>query len=582
MKPLQALHHWFSERLEATRLHLARPDALLQLALMGLLTGLAAGGIIVLFRFSVEHIEAWLLPGGTPDAFESLSLTDRLLFPLLGALALALMFRWFSKGFWVLGVARVLERMAYHQGRLTARGFWLQFFGVAIALVSGHSVGREGAHIFLGASAGSLLGQKLELPYNAVRTLVGCGTAAGIAASFNTPLAGVIFTLEVVMMDYQLASFIPIIIAAVSATVVSNAVLGDAAVFSVPVMKLGSLREIPLVVVLGLVAGAVAAGFIQSVQFIASRSRSWPVELQMTAAGASVALAGALLPEVMGIGYDTINATLLGGYAAGGLLLMALVKLLATSACSALNVPGGMIGPSFFIGATLGGGLGHLLAGWLPALGVQPGLYAMLGMGALMAGSLQAPLAALTALLELTDNPGIIMPGMLVVVTAGLTASELFGKKSLFITMLEAKGLNYAQSPVMAALRRIGVASVMERSFVQAPRNIEPEEARRLLDEKPRWVLVSEEREPTTLLAAVDLAAWLEENPDAAKPVDLLAIPARRLEARPVHLHDTLQEAREALERTHADALYVRRMTAPGFWRVYGVLTREQIESAYR
>ncbi|WP_456447283.1 chloride channel protein, partial [Thiolapillus sp.] len=265
----QKTRTWLATQMEDMRLHLARPDALIQLALLGLVTGLLAGGVIVLFRMLVEYIQNLALHGRGPDAFESLSLLERFGYPLMGAILLALMFRWFAKGLYVLGVARVLERMAYHQGHLSLRGFMLQFFGVAIALVGGHSVGREGAHIFLGACTGSLLGQKLELPNNAVRTLVGCGTAAGIAASFNTPLAGVIFSLEVIMMDYQLASFIPVILSAVTATVVSNAALGNAAVFSVPVMELSSLKEIPLVVVLGLLSGALAAGFIRLVRSIA-------------------------------------------------------------------------------------------------------------------------------------------------------------------------------------------------------------------------------------------------------------------------------------------------------------------------
>jgi len=320
------------------------------------------------------------------------------------------------------------------------------------------------------------------------------------------------------------------------------------------------------------------------VQSIASRTRDWPIEAQMVTAGVAVALLGAGLPQVMGIGYDTINITLLGGYTAGILLLMAAVKLLATSVCSALNVPGGMIGPAFFIGATLGGGFGHLLDLWFPGLGVQPGVYAMLGMSALMAGSLQAPLAALTALLELTDNPQIILPGMLVVVIAGLTASELFRKKSLFLTMLEAKGLDYSQSPVMMALRRIGVASVMDRSFVQTKRLVSPGETRTLLENRPRWILVTEDGKPKAVLAAVDLAAWLESRnaTPEEETVDLLKIPGHRLQVVPVHLRETLQEALEILQAGGGEALYVRRMTAPGFWRIYGILTREQIESAYR
>ncbi len=594
----QKTREWLGAQLEDMRLHLARPDALLQLAALGLVTGLLAGGVIVLFRVLVESIQNLALYGRGPDAFESLSLLARFGYPLLGAILLALMFRWFAKGLYVLGVARVLERMAYHQGHLTLRGFLLQFFGVAIALVGGHSVGREGAHIFLGACTGSLLGQKLELPNNAVRTLVGCGTAAGIAASFNTPLAGVIFALEVIMMDYQLASFIPVILSAVTATVVSNAALGNAAVFSVPMMELSSLKEIPLVILLGLFSGALAAGFIRLVRGIASRGKSWPIEGQMLAAGLSTALLGMWLPEIMGIGYDTINLTLVGGYGAGILLLMAAAKLIATSICSALNVPGGMIGPSFFIGATLGGGFGHVLAHWLPGLEIQPGLYAMLGMSAVMGASLQAPLAALTALLELTDNPQIIMPGMLVVVIAGLTASEVFGQESLFITMLKAKGLDYRQHPVIAALRRVGVASVMDRRFVRSQRLVSPEEAWKLLEHKPRWIVIVEDKTPRAILSGIALAGYLEAQYDGVTidigeaeesgkeagetRIDLMNIPGKRLELAPIQLHETLQEALEKLDRGEGEALYVRRMSAPGIWRVYGILTREQIESSYR
>lgn len=578
--------------MEEIRLHLARPDALIQLAALGLLTGLLTGAVIVIFRLLVETIQNFALHGNGPDAFEQLSVLERFIYPLAGAILLALMFRWFARGLYVLGVARVLERMAYHQGHLTFRGFLLQFFGVAIALVGGHSVGREGAHIFLGACTGSLLGQKMELPNNAVRTLVGCGTAAGIAASFNTPLAGVIFSLEVVMMDYQLASFIPVILSAVTATVFSNAVLGNAAVFSVPILELSSLKEIPLVVLLGLLSGALAAGFIRLVKVIASKGKALPIESQMLLAGASSALLGMWIPQVMGIGYDTINIALVGGYSAGLLILMAVVKLLATSICSALNVPGGMIGPAFFMGATLGAGFGHVVHALIPDLGVQPGLYAMLGMSAVMSASLQAPLAALTALLELTDNPQIIMPGMLVVVIAGLTASELFGQESLFITMLKAKGLDYKQHPVLAALRRMGVASVMDKGFVRSSRKVSTEEAMKLLESKPKWIVITENNTPIAILSAISLAGHLETLEEAQNAnetqtladndIDLMEIPGKRLGLAPIQLHETLQEAMEKLDKEEGEALYVRRMSAPGIWRIYGILTREQIESSYK
>jgi len=147
---------WFSQQLDILRLHLSRPDALIQLAFLGLITGFLTGGIIVLFRVIVEKSQSGLLAGNAEN-YEALSLEARFLFPVVGSILIAVMFRYFSNGLHVLGVARVMERMAYHQGYLTLRGFFLQFFGAAIAIISGHSVGREEPNVFLGAAASSLM-----------------------------------------------------------------------------------------------------------------------------------------------------------------------------------------------------------------------------------------------------------------------------------------------------------------------------------------------------------------------------------------------------------------------------------------
>jgi H+/Cl- antiporter ClcA len=578
------LKHRWVEWSDRARMHLSRPDALVLLAVLGLLTGLAAGAVIIAFRLLVEGSQDALLPGRGAEAYEALPLWARLGLPLLGAVLLAAMFRWGAGGLHMLGVARVMERMAYHQGYLTVRGFVLQFVGAGLAIVSGHSVGREGPHVYLGAAAGSLLGQRLALPNNVIRTLVGCGTAAGIAASFNTPLAGVVFALEVVMLEYSVASFIPVILAAVSATTLSNAVFGTAPAFSVPPLQLGSLDELALVVLLGIAAGTASAGFIQLVQSTASRLRPVAIWWRMLLAGVFMGLCGAALPQLMGIGYDTVDLALHGGIAVGLLALLVLGKLLSTAVVIGLGVPGGMIGPALFIGAMLGALLAELvnLAGLAEPLDV--GFYALLGMGAMMAGSLQAPLAALTAMLELTDNPDVILPGMLAVVVAGLTASELFRKESLFVTMLKSTGRDYDASPVLQALRRVGVASVMDRQFQRSAQQLTPEQARQLLADKPAWILVDVDGSPRALLPALDLVKYLEATPapEQGERIDLLEIPAQRQQVAPVHLQETLQQALERLEQTGAEALYVQRMTAPGITRIYGVLTRAMLESKYR
>ena len=586
--PLQRkLRNWSSERLEEIRHHLASPDALILLSLMGLLTGLLAGGVIVMFRILVDQSQSGFLPDSLPENFEALPLWARFVLPLLGGLAIAALFRWGPRGSHVLGVARVMDRMAYHQGYISFREFVLQFLGAALALISGHSVGREGPHIFLGAASGSLLGQYLTLPNNSIRTMVACGTAAGIAASFNTPLAGVIFALEVVMLEYTLASFIPVMIAAVSATLVSIFAFGHVPVFQVPQVNLGSWSEVPLLLLLGLTTGAVAALFVHFLEALTVRVQLYAFWWRVALAGLIMGLLGMAVPEVMGIGYDTVDAVLMGRIGMGVLAVILVFKILATVVSVGMGIPGGMIGPSLVIGAVLGGLFGSLSERLFPVEGMEVGVYALLGMGAMMGASLQAPLAALTAMMELTYSPQIIAPGMLVIVVACLTASELFGKESLFISMLKSSGKDYEANPVMQTLRRVGVASVMDKSFVRIDRVVDRERAEGLLTENPEWILVDkgDVEGSMALLPAVDLARHLGDTSkggDDLAQVDLLQIPAQRLDAAAIHLQATLQEAFEKLESASVEAVYVERLTANGVRRIYGVLTREAVESAYR
>ncbi|WP_275100015.1 chloride channel protein [Sedimenticola hydrogenitrophicus] len=578
----QQLHRWGGDRLERMRLHLSRHDALLQLSLLGLLTGLLAGAVIVLFRLVVEQTQAGFLADGLAENYEALSPWLRFLLPVAGALIIALFFQRYAKGETVLGVTCVMERMAYHQGYLTLRSFVLQFVGAAVAIISGHSVGREGPHILLGAAAGSLLGQHLSLPNNTIRTLLGCGTAAGIAASFNTPLAGVIFALEVVMMEYSLASFIPVILAAVTATGISIAVFGNAPAFQIPPLTLPSLAEIPVVLLLGLLVGGLSALFIQLMQTTTERVARVPFWRRMLVAGLLMGVGGYLVPQSMGIGYDTVNSALLGELGIALLAAILLVKVLASVACLGLGVPGGNIGPLLFLGGCLGSLTGQIATQVFHHDTLDVGFYALLGMGAMMGATLQAPLAALTAMMELTHSPQTIMPGMLVIVVAGLTVSELFRKPSLFLTLLRANGLDYDTNPVMLALRRAGVASVMHRRFARPERRLSRDQAERLLRDAPEWLLIHGEAGPVSLMPALDLVRYLktEAEPDAPE-IDLLAIPAQRSEVAPIYLQATLQEALTLLD-SGAEALYVERMTAPGIRHIYGVLTREQVESAYK
>ncbi len=579
--------------LDALRFRLARPDELLLLAILGVITGFFAGGVIVIFRLLVETTQDYFLPDSGAENYEALSPLWHFLFPVIASLLLALLFFKWSKGIRVLGIARVMERMAYHQGHMTVRGFLLQFIGAGIAIIGGHSVGREGPHVYLGASVSSLFGRLLKLPNNSIRTLVASGAAAGIAASFNTPLAGVIFALEVIMMEYVLSSFIPIMLSAVVATALSNLVLGDEPAFFVPSLEAMTLPELPVILILGIIVGAFAALFNHVLAFIAKKTQGVEIWWKMIVAGIIVGLIALIQPEILGIGYDTVNATLLGKYALGTLLALTFLKLLATSVSIGLGIPGGMIGPAFFIGASLGGAVG-LMAGWVYGDSISHvGFYVLLGMGAMMGASLQAPLAALTAIMELTYNPGIILPGMLVIVIAQLTASEVFNKQSLFVSMLRANGLDYRIDPVMQVLRSIGVASVLDANFKQHEVELDHKDAEKIVNSGKEWLIINTNNDETkTLMPITALAKYLyrdeiqttdeAETLGAEKHINLLDIPAERLNIMPISLQANLMEAHQAFEKG-AEVLYVvfqvNKITVNP--RIYGIISKQMIEEAY-
>lgn len=576
--------------LEQIRLRLAGFNAQPLLALLGLISGLVSGAIIILFRKTVEIFQTGLLPGETPEDFEALSMLSRFLLPVSGGLLLALILVLFSKPTYRFGVVHIMERLAGHEGNMPFRNAVIQFFGAAVALISGQSVGREGPSAHLGAAASSLMGNYLLLPNNSIRTLVACGSAAAIAASFNTPLAGVIFAMEVVMMEYSIAGFTPVILAAVSATALTRWVYGSEPVFSVPPLEMYSMMEFPIILIMGIALGALAAGFISLLHWITENNNTLPVWRRMILAGTGVGLCAMFVPEVMGIGYDTVNDAIHGTSALSALLIIVLFKVIATSLSIGLGVPGGLIGPTLFMGATAGGVIG-LLTGYLPMEVSHPGFYAMLGMGAMMGACLQAPLTALVTLLELTANPYIILPGMLAIVSANLTAKELFSKDSIFISQIRAFGLDYRNDPVAQSLRRLAVASVMDREFVLTQQTITREQATELLDGKPRWIII--ERDENKLrMPATDLARFLseeidetEEEIDQSAEIDLMEIRSQRQQMAPIHLRATLQKAKEEMEKTQAEALYVCRpnvtvTTEPEY--IYGIIDQEAIEQGYR
>ncbi len=566
--------------LEFYRRQLASVDALPQLAILAVTSGIFAGAVILLFRMAIETSLSAALPGGKDENFEDLSPWMHLALPLAGALLLGILLSQLKPSQRRVGVVHVMERLSRHQGYLPVRNALVQFFGGILALATGQSGGREGPAVHLGAASASFLGQAFRLPNNSMRTLIACGTASAIAGSFNTPITGVIFAMEVVMMDYTIASFIPVIIAAVTTTLMTRFAYGSDPAFILPALHIHSLFEIPWVAFCGVVVGTVAAAFIALVQQF-SKLDSKPIWQRIMLAGLITGLAALVVPQIMGVGYDTVNQAMLGEMGLQLLLLVGLLKLITSAACSGLGVPVGLIGPTLVIGACVGGAMGHFGTLVSPNYASESQFYVMLGMAAMMAAVLQAPLAALMTITELTANANIILPGMLIIVMATMTTSEVFGRQGLFLSMLKTLGLKYPPDPVVLHLQRAGIASIMHRDFVRLENTVSVESASRAMELNPSWIVVeTESGRLRSLLAANDLKIFLQEHTELAKDdsIKLMELPGMRKDIAPIDVRATLHEGLEKLNSTAAEALCVTRTTAPLIAPVVGVVTREDID----
>lgn len=450
--------------LHQLRIKLSSTDALPQLTAIGMLIGLLAGGLLILFREIVTGSTSFWLPRGD-EHFETLSELSRFIIPVIGSLAILCLFACAPVKRRSVGILQVVERLQFNKGKMSFTGMMLQFFGAIIALVSGFSVGREGPAVHLGAATGSLLGQKLRLPQNTLSILAACGAAAAISASFNTPMAGVIFAMEVVLRQYTLNSFIPVIAAAVMAAVLSQIMYGPDPAFMVPVIPMASLPELGIAAVSACLIGILAAGFIK-LQLWTARKRQQLLINPLLLAGICMGAVGYFLPAVMGIGYDTIELILNGELMNISFLLPLLAaKLMITALVTGLGIPGGIIGPSLMMGALAGAAFGHLGDMMLSLPDVSSAFHALLGMVAMMAAVLQAPMAALVTVLELTRNPHIIMPAMFVIVIACLIAGRLTARGGLIEMQLNAKGYNNRHSLLNQLLSQKGVATIMSRNF---------------------------------------------------------------------------------------------------------------------
>ena len=565
--------------LEKYRRYLTNYESLLAYSLLGLAGGIASGLVVLGFELAIGSVASLWGVGNGGEDFESLPIWAHFALPAGGALLLGALYALLKPGDRETGIVHVISGMHSRYGALPFRNALVQFLGGTFALATGQSGGREGPGVHLGGAVNSLLGQRLGLPNNSLRVLVSCGTAGGIAAAFNTPLAGVIFAMEVIVAQYSVVGFIPVMLAAVSASAVSFILSGSEPLFVLPAIRLASLTEIPFILLLGLFCGLAVASFIRLLKVAGSLSH-WPVAVRFAFAGTVTGALALGVPQILGIGYDSLRLALDGGIALPLLLMIAVCKLIATATTCGMGLPVGLIGPNLLIGACIGGALHAVMTMVGIDLPSGPALFVIIGMGAAMGAALNAPLAAILAVIEMTHTVSIGMPAMLAIIVATLTNTVVFRQQSAHQTVLRQLQRLVPDDPLNQLLHRTDVSSAMDSRVVRVPVLLAQEDLEPLLEFTPAWCLLCRESDDLYLVQGNELLEWLKgQDPTEEGATDLTTSDIRRWTMVDVPLQATLRQSLDAMSSQTVEAVCVyERSRNTGKRILHGVLTRESIE----
>jgi CIC family chloride channel protein len=447
-------------------------------------TGVVSGLIAVLLQTLLELVQrlAWSTNGASfrEAALRTVESTRWSVFLILacGGVFFTAIRLLRKPGQSLQGTPAIMEALAFRQGRLPVLRTLMDGLGSIIGVGMGASLGREGSMINSGGALGSFLGVKLRLEDHHVKILLACGAAGGMAAAYNIPIGASVFAMEVLLASLAMELFGPIILCSVIATIVSRTIQGSDPTYSIPAdkimeaYKLVNVWEIFLHLGMGVLLGLVSVVFIRVFsgldfvfRWLASIDRIKPL-LAMTALGA----AGAFFPDILGNGFDTVQLVLKGesSFPLRMLLTLCVLKILATALCRAGGIPGGLFTPSLFMGAMLGCAFGIAVRELLPeGTTADPGAYALVGMGAILAGTIHAPITAILIIFEMTQDYAIILPLMAASI-ASAAVSHVIQSGSIYTEPLRRRGIHlpsalpptWIQEPTVESVLNPNVATV--------------------------------------------------------------------------------------------------------------------------
>ena len=433
--------------------------------LIGVVAGFSAIGIRALIKFFSQ-----LSFSGPGNLLENIIATPWyliLIIPVIGGIIVGPLIYYFAPEAKGHGVPEVMQAILLKGGQIRGRVAVVKALASAITIGTGGSVGREGPIIQIGSSLGSVVGQFLRVSPKRLKTLVGCGAAAGIAAAFNAPIAGALFAVEIILMDFAVAQFSPIVISSVMATVISHTFEGNFTAFIVPKYQLASPVEIGFYFVLGAASGVVAFLFIKTLYYseeIFDNRIKIPEYLKPALGGIGIGLIALVFPQIMGVGYDSINNALYGNMIWYVALALIFMKILATSLTLGSGGSGGIFAPSLFMGAMLGYFFGSFVHTYFPDITASPGAYALVAMGGLVAGTTRAPITAIIIVFELTNDYRIILPLMITCIMSMIVSTKL-SRESIYTLKLVLRNIGIKEGMETNIMESIPVKNVYRKDF---------------------------------------------------------------------------------------------------------------------
>jgi CIC family chloride channel protein len=429
--------------------------------IFSILVGTGAGFGAILFRILIQQFRNIFFVKGA-HILDFMGPYYIILIPALGGLIIGPLIYFFAREAKGHGVPEVINAMVTEGGKIRFRVPFVKAIASSICIGSGGSVGREGPIIQIGSAIGSAIGQLFRLTEGRTKTLVACGAAAGIAATFNAPLGGIFFALEVILREYGLRNFPSVVLSSVTATVISRHFLGNYPAFHIPAFELYSLLDIPFYFVFGIFTALAAWLFIKVLYKSEDifNSLKIPEYTKPAIGGLIIGLIGLYFPQIFGVGYEVIENSINQGIALGIIVALVFLKIIATSVTLGSGGSGGIFAPSLFIGALLGEAFGKLIDIVFPAIIIPPGAFALVGMAAVFAGTSHAPISAILLLFEMTGNYKILPPLMITCVISVVLVRWLT-KYSIYTLKLKRKGIDVEKYGVGDFMETITVSEAM-------------------------------------------------------------------------------------------------------------------------